>query len=102
MRLSRQKTSFVATKVCLSRQNCVCRDKYLLQQTRVCRDRHFFVSTKDVFCRDKTFVAAKIILVAAPANDRKQGHITIGVAKQSNNKNQDKTKKKKKNEHGKA
>ena len=49
--------SFVATKV-LSRQAYFCRDKrrVLSWQARVCRDR--------------TFVATKIILVAAPANDR--------------------------------
>ena len=42
---SRQNTSFVATKACLSRQIvCVCRDKYL-------------------------FVATKMTLAAAPAND---------------------------------
>ena len=29
-----------------------------------CRDKH-----KHGFCRDKTFVATKMILVAAPAND---------------------------------
>ena len=49
---------FVATKKrVLSRQPYFCRDKrrVLLQQTRV--------------CRDKTFVATKIILVAATAND---------------------------------
>ena len=28
-----------------------------------------FVATKHVFCRDKTFVATKMILVAALAND---------------------------------
>ena len=42
--LSRQKTCFVATDTCLPRE------------TRV--------------CRDKTFVATKMILVTAPANDR--------------------------------
>ena len=47
---------FVATNV-FSRNTCFCRDKrrVLSRQTRVCSDR--------------TFVAAKIILVAAPAND---------------------------------
>ena len=43
---------FVTTKVCLSRQNYVCRDK--------CLSWH-----------DKTFVATKIILVAVPTNDNK-------------------------------
>ena len=47
---TRQNASFVATKVCLSRQNYVCRDKR-------------FVAT------NTCFVATKIILVAAPAND---------------------------------
>ena len=52
------------------------------------RDKHTFVATKDVFCRDKnvfvatnkitracrdrTFVATKIILVATPANNTSQ------------------------------
>ena len=58
--LSRQNTSFVATKVCLSRQN-------------FCRNKIRFVTAK-VFCRDKrTFVATKMILVAAPANESKTG-----------------------------
>ena len=48
--------SFVTTKVCLLRQN-------------VCRGKHTFVMAKDVFCRDKTFVATKMILEAAPASD---------------------------------
>ena len=33
-----------------------------------CDDKHAFVATKRV-CRDKTFVATKMVLVAAPAND---------------------------------
>ena len=54
------KHDFVATKVLswqtlLSRQIFVLTDTCLSQQTRV--------------CRDKTFVATKIILVVAPAND---------------------------------
>ena len=43
--LSRQNTSFVATKVCLSRQNHVCRDKRFVV-TNICRDKHVFVATK--------------------------------------------------------
>ena len=87
---------FVVTKVCLLRQTCVCRDKTRLlsrqkyacrnkafvstktglsRQTQVCRD--VFVATntclsRHMFCRDKRFVARKMILVAAPANDREQ------------------------------
>ena len=78
MCLSRQNTSFVATKVCLSRQNSVCRYKHTLVATKdvLCRVRHVLVATKAYFCReerrvcrDRTFVATKIILVAASAND---------------------------------
>ena len=50
--LSRQNTSFVATKVCLSRQN-FSRDKthLLLRHNFIVlsRDKHTFVATKDVF-----------------------------------------------------
>ena len=53
MLLSWQQTCFVATNMCLS------------QQTHVCRDKTF-VGAKMI----QTFVGAKIILVAAPANDR--------------------------------
>ena len=61
-----QNTSFVVTKVCLSQQNYVCHNKYLLRQ-KVCRDKlflsrlkfcrgkHIFVTTKDVFCRNKIY-----------------------------------------------
>ena len=81
------KRMLVATKLLLS-QNYVFGDKYFSLQT-FCRDRiyffatifsqqnlfddkHTFVATKDVFCvcHDKTFVATKMILVAAPTNDR--------------------------------
>ena len=49
--------SFVATNIILSRQ-------------KFCRNKHIFVATKDLFCRDKAFVATKIVLAAVPANDR--------------------------------
>ena len=76
---TKQNTSFVATKV-LSQQN-------LFGPTEVCLcfccDNHIFVTTKGMFsrdkpgkthvCRDKTFIETKIILVAAPANDRLHG-----------------------------
>ena len=41
------------------------------QKYHFCRDyKHIFVASKHDFCRDKImFVATKIILVAAPAND---------------------------------
>ena len=73
----------------LSQQTRVCRDKkrLLLRQKYACRDKTFFstklcyvmtkvlspqisVLTNDVFCHDKyVFVATKMILVAAFAND---------------------------------
>ena len=54
---SRQKACFAATNTCLSPQNCVCRDKYLLQQ-KVCRDKIFLSRKNTCFvlintCRDK-------------------------------------------------
>ena len=53
MCLSRQNKSFVATKVCLLRQNFCCIFFF-------CRDKHTFVATKGVFCRDKhVFVTTK-------------------------------------------
>ena len=102
--LSRQKSCgdkrvFVTTKhvfcrdksmLVLSWQNYVCRDKrrVLSRQKRVCREKkqimsrqkfkHTFVEIKDVFCRDKhVFVATKIILVEAPANDNKQSPVLV-------------------------
>ena len=79
--LSRQNASFVATKICLSQQNG-CRDKILFVAKNICRNKHNFVATKILsrqayfcpdkgrVCRDKPFVATKIILVSPPANDR--------------------------------
>ena len=90
-------TKLVTTNLLLSRQRCVCHDKtqllsrkthvchnkYLLQQ-KFCRDKvstllswqkTCFVATNMCLlrqthvCCDKTFVATKIILVAAPASD---------------------------------
>ena len=76
----RDKSVLVATKLCLSWQN-------------LCRDKHTFVMTKDVFCPDKLFyvgfffsmtkvvtsillswqktcfIATKMVLEAAPANN---------------------------------
>ena len=63
----------VVTKV-LSRKY-FCRDKNVFVATKhvfcvYCREKHNFVATKDVFCRDgHVFVATKMILVAAAAND---------------------------------
>ena len=66
---------FVATKVCLSRHKHVfiatniCRDKSFVATKTFCRDKRF-VAASTLLSRQKTcFVATKIILVAAPAND---------------------------------
>ena len=75
--LARQNTSFVATKVCLSLQNVLSRQKFcpvptsllLSRQTRVCRDKIHLLSRQTYACREKPAVATKMILVAAPAND---------------------------------
>ena len=76
--MSLQNTSFVTTKVCLSQQTRVCRDKLvainiILSRQRFCHGKHTFV----VFCRDKhkTFVATKIIFMAAPANDSSRASV---------------------------
>ena len=55
--LSQQNTPFVMTQVCLSPQH-------------FCLHKNMFVVTK-YFCHDKhTFVATKMILAAAPANEK--------------------------------
>ena len=75
---------FVATNTCLSGQklflhrhtfvatkDVFCRDKHVLVATKcdkkVNRDKIMFVATN--ISRDTSFVATKIILVAAPADD---------------------------------
>ena len=71
---------FVMTEVNLSWQNYVCCNKCLLRQKHVmtkvlsrqayfCRDKRRVLLWQTRVCRDKTFVATKIILVSAPAND---------------------------------
>ena len=97
--LSRQNASSVVTKVCRTRQNfCRDKIMFVaicVLSTHICCDKHVFVATKASmsqtkrlprqthFCCDKTlvatglhlsrqntgFVATKMILVAAPAND---------------------------------
>ena len=76
---------FVAIKLCLSQQTCVCRDKCFVATniccskhnfcrdkltfvviTRVCRDKTRLLSRQNYACHNKTFVARKVILVAAP------------------------------------
>ena len=85
--LCRDKITFVAKSLLLSQQiRVLLRQTHLLfPQKYACRDKSFiaasillsrqktgFVATKDEFRRDKhVFVATKMILVAAPANDKK-------------------------------
>ena len=63
------KHNFVTTNIVLSRPKDVfCHDKH------VCRDKHAFVATKVLsrqtrVCRNKSFVATKMLFVAAPASD---------------------------------
>ena len=74
---------FVTTKESLSQQNFCCNKimfvatNIILNKsfvaTKLCLSRQILVSTKDVFCRNKhMFDATKIILVAAPINDTGQ------------------------------
>jgi len=78
--LSRKKSYFVATKISLSQQTRICRDKtfvatnicsnkHIFFTTRVCRDKTRVLSREKYDCFDKTFVATKMILVAAPGSD---------------------------------
>ena len=76
------KSMFAATKLLqysalLQLRQNFCRDKHTLIATKdvFWCDKHVFVATKLLRCL-KTFVAAKMILVAAPANDRNQRGLT--------------------------
>ena len=58
---------FVATKKrLLSRKTRVRRDKHVFVATKVCL---YFCERQNYVCCDRTFVATKMILAAAPAND---------------------------------
>ena len=59
--------SSVATKYILSRQ--FFRNKTFVT-TYFCRDKRRLLSRQTCVCRNETFVATKMILVAAPTNDR--------------------------------
>ena len=73
--------TFDVTKLCLSQQN-ICHDKHNRVTTNFCCcDKHNFVTTKVLLwhayfchdkkcvCHDRSFLATKLILVAAPSND---------------------------------
>ena len=55
--------SFIMTKVCLSWQTSVCRNKCFVAT-------NIILSWQAYFCCDKKFVVIFLMLVAAPANDR--------------------------------
>ena len=67
-------TSFVATKICFAvfAVTNICHGKNILsRETQFCRDNFVVVATSVLLTEEKTcFVATKIILVAAPANDK--------------------------------
>ena len=67
--------AFVTTNIMLTWQ-------VLLQQAYFCHDKRHVLSWQTHVCRDKTFVATKIILVAAPTSDR--NWFSLLVAKGSN------------------
>ena len=67
--------SFVMTKICLSWQK-FCHDKqsFVATEDMFCQDKQAFVPQQTCVCHNKTFVmtsfvATKVILVAAPASD---------------------------------
>ena len=62
----RNEHNFVATS---NEHNFVTTNIILLQQAYFCHEKRHVLSWQTRVCRDKTFVATKIILVAAPAND---------------------------------
>ena len=94
MFLSWQNMSFVMTKVCSLQQNLSWQIFVMINMClwqKFCHHKHTFVMTKDMFCHDKIlfvatniccdkkfvttkilsyFVATKIILLTAPANDK--------------------------------
>ena len=69
---------FVPTNMCLLwQQTCVCCDKNMFvttkrlsQQAYFCRDKRPVLLWQTRVCRNKSFVATKMILVAAPGNDK--------------------------------
>ena len=67
MCVCRDKLTFVVTNTCLLWQNMsFVKTKVCLSQQNFSRDKHTFVATS--ICHDKSFVATKIMLVAAPVN----------------------------------
>ena len=64
------KLTFVATNTCLF---VVTKHVFWRKRRKICRNKHEVLSRQAYFCCDKhVFVATKMILVAAPANDSYQ------------------------------
>ena len=68
-------TSFVATKICFAVfavTKYFCHDKNILsRETQFCRDKSFVASSVLLSQQKTCFVATKMILVAAPASDKR-------------------------------
>ena len=66
----RDKSMLVMTKLlCLLRQNILLQQKYFVATKLCLLQQAYFCCNKRRVCCNKTFVATKMILVAAPAND---------------------------------
>ena len=90
----RDKSMFVATKVCLSRQKYACRDKSMLVATKVClsrqkyacRDKSMFVATKVCLsrqkyaCRDKNMLVATKVCLSRQKYACRDKHVFVSVA----------------------
>ena len=68
------------TRVCCNKTCLLLQLKYAccnktFAMTNMCLSRQTFLLQQNYVCHDKTFVETKIILVAAPANDREQPFI---------------------------
>ena len=69
--------------MCLLRQKYACCNKVVFVETKIfgCNKHNFVMSkvvtTKDMFCHNRTFVASNMILVAAPANDTRQDVFSV-------------------------
>ena len=69
---------FVATRHCCDKIIFV----FVSTKDVFCRNKDVFVAMNTCFCLDKTFVATKMILVASPANERSVGVLSnVNVSK---------------------
>ena len=64
-RVCRDKHTFVATSILLSRQAYFCRDKHILsRQAHFCRDKHTFVATSTLLSRQMTFFCFVFVVIS--------------------------------------